>query len=168
MQRMAMSFVKKKYTTVVPLRVAAGNSSVEFTISHIGGRNVTTPASTQVITDANPDGMLIADMALYQFFKISGVAFKLFWPEGTEAETTPVQWAMGYSSNLVINPVVPFGRLQALQTYQTSSCSAKVPISRFFRTGMTLKRLGIDWGRTANILDWGNAAPTLATTLYGG
>ncbi len=90
MQRMAMSFVKKKYTTVVPLRVAAGNASVEFTISHIGGRNVTTPASTQVITDANPDGMLISDMALYQFFKISGVAFKLFWPEGTEAETTPV------------------------------------------------------------------------------
>jgi len=65
MQRMAMSFVKKKYTTVIPLRVAAGNSSVEFTISHIGGRNVTTPGSTQVINDANPDGMLIADMALY-------------------------------------------------------------------------------------------------------
>ncbi len=46
MQRMAMSFVKKKYTTVIPLRVAAGNASVEFTISHIGGRNITTPAST--------------------------------------------------------------------------------------------------------------------------
>ena len=90
MQRMAMSFVKKKYTTVIPLRVAAGNASVEFTISHIGGRNITTPASTQVLTDANPDGMLIADMNLYQFFKISGVAFKLFFPEGTEAETTPV------------------------------------------------------------------------------
>ncbi len=65
MQRMAMSFVKKKYTTVVPLRVAAGNASVEFTISHIGGRNVTTPGSTQVINDANPDGMLINDMLLY-------------------------------------------------------------------------------------------------------
>ncbi len=90
MQRMAMSFVRKKYTTVIPLRVAAGNSSVEFTISHIGGRNVTTPASTQVVTDANPDGMLLEDMSLYQFFKISGVAFKLFFPEGTEAETTPV------------------------------------------------------------------------------
>ncbi len=65
MQRMAMSFVKKKYTTVLPLKVDAGNQSVEFTISHIGGRNVTTPASTRVITEANPDGMLIADMALY-------------------------------------------------------------------------------------------------------
>ncbi len=65
MQRMSMSFVKKKYTTVLPLKVDAGNQSVEFTISHIGGRNVTTPTSTRVITEANPDGMLISDMALY-------------------------------------------------------------------------------------------------------
>ena len=29
-------------------------------------------------------------MALYQYFRITGVAFKLFWPEGTDPESTPV------------------------------------------------------------------------------
>lgn len=111
MQRMSMSFVRKKYTTVIPLRIAAGAESIEFTISHIGGRNSTTPLSTYQITIADPDGMLATDMGLYQFFKISGVAFKLFFPEGTEAVNTPVQWAMAYSSNIVMNPLVPFDRL---------------------------------------------------------
>ncbi len=90
MQRMALSFVKKKYTVVKPIEMAVNGESSQFTISHIGGRNSTTPASTIVLTDCDPDGMATDDMKLYQFFKISGVSFKLFWPEGTEAETTPV------------------------------------------------------------------------------
>lgn len=53
-------------------------------------------------------------MELYQFFKISGVAFKLFFPEGTDPTSTPVQWALGYSSNQVIKPTVAFERLQTL------------------------------------------------------
>lgn len=114
---MSLSFVKKKYTTVIPLKVANGSQSVELTISHIGGRNSTTPNATYTVTNADPDGMLASDMKLYQFFRITGVSFKLMFPEGTEAVNTPVQWAMGYSSNLVINPQVSFDRLQALQTY---------------------------------------------------
>ena len=114
MQRMALSFVKKKYTTVLPIEMGLNEDLAQLTISHIGARNSTTPANTTVLTDADPDGMATSDMKLYQFFKISGVAFKLFWPEGTEAASTPVQWAMAYSSNQVINPSVVFGRLQAL------------------------------------------------------
>jgi len=34
--------------------------------------------------------MLTDQMKLYQFFKITGVAFKLFFPEGTDAGSTPV------------------------------------------------------------------------------
>ncbi len=65
MQRMSLSFVRKKYTTVIPLRMPANAASTEFTISHIGGRNSTTPASTYTLTTADPDGMLATDMALY-------------------------------------------------------------------------------------------------------
>lgn len=108
---MSLSFVKKKYTTVIPLKCPSGAQSVELTISHVGGRNSTTPAATYPITTADPDGMLASDMLLYQFFRITGVAFKLMFPEGTEAVNTPVQWAMGYSSNIVINPLVAFDRL---------------------------------------------------------
>ncbi len=90
MQRMALSFVKKKYTTVLPITMGVGEDLAQLTISHIGARNSTTPGNTTVLTDCDPDGMATEDMKLYQFFKISGVAFKLFWPEGTEAASTPV------------------------------------------------------------------------------
>jgi len=72
---------------------------------------------------------------------------------------------MGYSSNQVIKPTVLFQRLQTLATYQTSSCSAKVPVSRFFRTGQTLKRLGIDWCNTDEFVNFGNAVSLYATQL---
>ncbi len=87
---MSLSFVKKKYTVVIPLKVPNTISSTEFTISHIGGKNTTTPNSTYTITNADPDGMLTSDMELYQFFRITGISFKLLFPEGTEAVNTPV------------------------------------------------------------------------------
>ncbi|AXQ66607.1 MAG: hypothetical protein [Circoviridae sp.] len=111
---MALSFVKKKYTVVLPLKVASGSNLVQSTISHIGARNAAVPASTIQLTECDPDQMATKDMELYQFFKITGVAFKLFWPEGTDVGSTPVQWAMGYSSNQIIKPTVDFDRLQTL------------------------------------------------------
>ncbi len=87
---MALSFVKKKYTFVSPINMAVGVDAANVTISHIGGKNSTTPANTFSLKDADPDGMTTSDMKLYQFFKISGVAFKMFWPEGTSAQDTPV------------------------------------------------------------------------------
>ncbi len=90
MQRMALSFVKKKYTIVEPITMAVNQSVSEITISHIGSKNTTTPANTITLRNADPDQMATGDMKLYQFFKISGVAFKLFWPEGTSAQDTPV------------------------------------------------------------------------------
>jgi len=46
----------------------------------------------------------------------------------------------------------------------TSSCSATRPISRYFKTGGTLARLGIDWCDTSEIADFGSNPPT---QLYG-
>jgi len=50
-------------------------------------------------------------MDLYQYLKITGVAFKLLFPEGTTAEATPVQWALGYSNVETILPALPSARL---------------------------------------------------------
>ena len=90
MQRQSLSFVQKKYTFVQPINVAAGEDTAALTISHVGGKNNAEPAATVTLFDANPDNMLADQMRLYQFFKISGVAFKLFFPEGTSVGATPV------------------------------------------------------------------------------
>jgi len=82
--------MKKKYTIVIPIEATEGSNVAQATISHIGGINVGDPGSTLNLTTCNPDGMLVADSVLYQYFKITGVAFKLFFPEGTTPEATPV------------------------------------------------------------------------------
>lgn len=83
MQRAAYSVVNKKYTFVTPLKVGVGKDNVGFTISHVGGKNSTNPGNTITLTNADPDTMLTKDSTAYQFFRITGVAFKLFFPEGT-------------------------------------------------------------------------------------
>lgn len=159
MQKAAYSYIKKKYTTVVPISVAVGDDSTNITVSHIGGPNGTNPGQTATLFSANPDGMAASDMRLYQFAKITGVAFKLFFPEGTTPEATPVQWSLGYSANNVLNPDLAFGPLQTLATFQTSGCSAKTPIKRYFKTATTLKRLGIEWFDTNEYPQFSNANP---------
>ena len=56
-------------------------------------------------------------MELYQYAKITGVAFKLLFPEGTTPEATPVQWSLGYSNVETMLPEIPTARLQTLATY---------------------------------------------------
>jgi len=165
MQKAAYSYVKKRYTAVIPIEMEAGIDSVSSVISHIGGTNISNPANTLTLTKADPDNMASTDMLAYQFFKITGVAFKLFFPEGTTPEATPVQWSLGYSANKVINPDLQFGPLQTLATYQTSSCSANRPVKRYFNTASTLKRLGIEWCSTAEYPLFGSAQPP--QPLYG-
>ena len=165
MQKAAYSYVKKKYTVVFPITALAGQAVAEATISHVGGRNNTTPANTVTLTGANPDGMAQIDMDAYQFFKITGVSYKLFFPEGTTPEATPVQWSLGYSSNNVINPNLGFGPFQTLANFQTSSCTASRAVKRYFKTPTTLKRLGIEWCNTDEYLNFGVTPPV---PLYGG
>lgn len=66
MQTKSLSFVKKKYTVVIPISVDAGQNLTQFTISHIGGVNTNAPVpATLTLKDCNPDGMAQADMDLY-------------------------------------------------------------------------------------------------------
>ncbi len=111
MQSKSLSYVKKKYTVVIPINVAVGEEFAETTISHMGGKNAANVINTLTINNCNPDNMLIDQMQLYQFFKITGVGFKIFFPEGTNPESTPVQWSMAYSSNQIIKPDISFDRL---------------------------------------------------------
>ncbi len=164
MQKTALSYVRKKYTTVLPLIADETETTVTRTVSHIGGRNSSDPTKTLTLLDCNPDEMLEKDMELYQFFKISGVAFKVFFPEGTTPEATPVQWSLGYSANNVLKSSLAYGPLQSLATFQTSSCSALRPIKRYFRTATTLKRLGIEWASTDELQAFGADPPV---PLYG-
>ncbi len=64
----------------------------EKTISHIHNRNANASDVNDTITlfDVDQDDQLSTDMELYQYLKITGVAFKLLFPEGTTPEATPV------------------------------------------------------------------------------
>lgn len=164
MQRAAYSYVKKKYTLVLPLTCRESTDSVSLTVSHLGGLNSTTPQNTVSLAKVNPDDMALMDMKAYQFFKITGVGFKLYFPEGTSPLATPVQWSMGYSASKVLNPNLAFGPLQSLATFQSSSCSAARPVRRYFKTATTLKRLGIEWCNTTEYPDFDLGIPQ---PLYG-
>lgn len=66
MQNKALSYVKKKYTSVAPIELGAGVNVGYLTISHVGGVNTNAPvALTHTLADSNPDGMLTSDMQLY-------------------------------------------------------------------------------------------------------
>lgn len=90
MQNKTYSYIKKKYTLVQPITAILNRDYAETTISHFGGKNSTNPVNTITINNADPDGMTTRDMASYQYFRITGMAFKLFWPEGTTPAATPV------------------------------------------------------------------------------
>lgn len=113
MQAKSLSFVKKRYTAVFPLKITTGLDSLAVTISHIGGVNTNGAVSADTFTlgAVNPDNQTKTDMDSYQFFRITGVAFKIFFPEGTDTANTAVQWSMGYSSSQVIKPTIQFDRL---------------------------------------------------------
>lgn len=48
-----MTWVRKKYTKVFPVEIAANANESTTTISIIGGRNATAPANTITIADVN-------------------------------------------------------------------------------------------------------------------
>lgn len=74
------------------------------TVSLIGAKNAAETAGTITLFDVNQDNQLGSDMDLYQFFKIRGVAVKLFYPMPTDVASTPIQWALGYSASDVLKP----------------------------------------------------------------
>ncbi len=68
----------------------AGSDSWNSTVSLIAGKNVNAPADTITLSDVDQDFQLQTDMALYQFFRIRGVAVKMFFPMPTDVASSPV------------------------------------------------------------------------------
>jgi len=64
-QKSSYSYVKKKYTAVIPMKIALGRDRFEATVSHIGGKNATNSNQTISLFNANPDGMANRDMESY-------------------------------------------------------------------------------------------------------
>lgn len=102
-------------------------------------------------------------MKNYQYFRITGVSYKLIFPPGTEASATALSWEMAYSPSDIIFPQLSLDKLRALTSYNTGGCSNKYPISRFFSCSPAMKALGIYWSNTDQFPSF-----KLATELYGG
>ena len=144
--------------------VPEGKDVYEATISLIGGNNTANSTGTVTINDTNQDTQLETDMKLYQFFKITGVAIKQFFPMPTNEFSSPVQWVSAYSANEILYPNIDSGRAQTLATYQTGSCNQNKPISRYYNTAAALKRFGIQYCDT---VEFPNFA-VVGSKLYGG
>jgi len=90
-QRAANTVIRKKYTKVFLMDVEDGSEVYEATVSLIGGRNSSgVPDDSITLGDVNQDSQLRNDMELYQFFKISGVSVKMFFPMPTDVQSSPV------------------------------------------------------------------------------
>lgn len=85
-----MTWIRKKYTKVFTMRIGSGVDVYEKTISLIGSKNQSDEPNTFTLDDVNQDQQLDTDMELYQFFRIRGVAFKMFFPMPTDVASSPV------------------------------------------------------------------------------
>lgn len=105
-QKAAMTWIRKKYTKVFVMEVPADEIAYERTISLIGGKNTQNDGDTITLFDVNQDNQLRTDMTLYQFFRIRGVAIKMFFPMPTDVASSPVQWTCAYSANEILAPKI--------------------------------------------------------------
>lgn len=108
---------------------------------------------------------MLQDMTLHQYFKITGVGYKMIFPPPTDVTNTPVQWTCTYSASKIITPNLQPERLQTLATYQTGGCDPTKPISRYFKTWKAIKRMGIDWAECRNYAQLDSNPPV---TTYNG
>lgn len=89
-QKAAMTWIRKRYTKTFVLETTGNLTNTSATVSLIGGKNNQTPGSTITLYDVNQDAQLQNDMRLYQFFRIRGVAIKMFFPMPTIEQASPV------------------------------------------------------------------------------
>lgn len=111
MQHQASTYIRKRYTKVFLLNARLNGEVAQQTVSLIGSKNATDPTNTITLFDVNQDNQLGSDMDLYQFFKIRGVAVKMFFPLPTDVASSPIQWAMGYSASEILRPALQPERL---------------------------------------------------------
>ena len=112
-----MTWIRKKYTKTYLIEADENNELGGYTISLIGGRNAQAPTATITLFDMNQDNQLRTDMGLYQFFRIRGVATKMFFPMPTDPDSSPVQWAQAYSASDILQPALSPAVIQTMATY---------------------------------------------------
>lgn len=121
MQSAELNGIRMKFTTVFDLNAVLGFDSANTTICMLGQRVTAVSPGGQPIDlgNVNPDGKTGNYFALFQQYCITGVQVKLMFPEpGALALTSlPVQWAMAYSPEEIINSGVSAARLQSLSSY---------------------------------------------------
>lgn len=162
-QKSEMTWIRKKYTRTFTLDALTAADNAFATISLIGGKNNQDPTNTVTLFDNNQDSQLAGDMRLYQFFRIRGVAVKLFFPMPTTENATPCQWSLAYSQSEILAPQLPTTRVQTLATYQTGPCNQNKSISRYYNTASTYRRFGIQYCSTDEFSDFNTSS-----ALYGG
>lgn len=155
-QRSAYTTTTKKYTTVQTFNPIDGANNSGVTVSLIGGVNNSPggAANTVTLATANKDQQLATDMRLHQFFKIRGVAIKMFFPPPTIASATPVQWDLAYSASQVLAPNLQPERLQTLAAYQTGPCVPDKSIKRYYNVARTCRRFGLRFASTDEFPAW--------------
>lgn len=137
-QKKSYAYIRKRYTRVFTGFLAPGESSVTFSVSHIGANNSlygspSMPSYSLPFMDAganannNNTSVLDRDMTLYQYFKITGCAWKVILPNNTPTAVASAasandisgvtNWECGYSMNEVFDPNYTSQNLQALATY---------------------------------------------------
>lgn len=158
-----MTWIRKKYTRTFTLDALTAADNAFATISLIGGKNNQDPTNTVTLFDNNQDSQLAGDMRLYQFFRIRGVAVKIFFPMPTTENATPCQWSLAYSQSDILAPQLPTTRVQTLATYQTGPCNQNKSISRYYNTASTYRRFGIQYCNTTEFQDFNTSS-----ALYGG
>lgn len=163
-----MTWIRKRYTKVYTMKCEGGSNEWGQTISLIGGKNTTVAADTITLGDISQDNQLRTDMTLYQFFRIRGVAVKMFFPMPTDVDSSPVQWANGYSMSEIINPNVDTDKLQTLATYQTGPCNQNKSINRYYNTAAAYRRFGIQYCNTKEFTDGNFTSTAAGNTLYQG
>ena len=97
-----MAGSKMKFTTVfTPTWKTEGDidaqSVVSWTVALLGGRGPEANGTYYNIANCNPDNKLGLYSRDFQQATIYGVSCKMIFAEPTDADSSPVQWAMAYS-----------------------------------------------------------------------
>lgn len=102
-QSSASAFVRKRYATTFSFFCGENSDTSSICISLISGKNQQAPDQTISLASCNQNNNLSTDQRLYQFFKIRGVAFKMFFANTGQPATQPIQWSMAYSPSQIFN-----------------------------------------------------------------
>ena len=105
------SFVKHQ-----DVKFAEKATGVAYTVSIIGGKNVTGAADTSTIGDINSDNLLRRYMEMYTEFKITRFNHKVIFNHTGNFDMRPMTITSAYSPNAIIHPRLEYEKMNAMST----------------------------------------------------